>query len=100
MNNQVGGLQRGGKIELIPEVKRMIAHQIKLGAIKEGERVFVKVAGDGFNVARRDVATAHTVTISNGEKALQIATIALVNAGESYQANMLYEYLDCAFKMK
>ena len=89
MNNQVGGLHRGGKIELIPEIKRMIAHQIKLGAIKEGDKIFVKLAGDGFNVARREVATAHTVTISNQEKALQIATIALIHAAESYQANIL-----------
>ena len=91
----MGGLQRGGKIELIPEIKRIIAHQIKLGAIQEGDKVYVKLAGDGFNVARRDVATAHTITISNEQKALQIATIALVNAAESYQANMLVNILHC-----
>ena len=91
--NKVGGLQRGGRIELVPEIKRMIAHQIKLGALTEGDKVFVKLAGDGFNVARRDVATAHTITISDNEKALQIATVALVNAAESYEAKMLYKYL-------
>ena len=42
IGNQVGGLHGGGRIELIPEIKRMIAHQVKLGALKEGDKVWLK----------------------------------------------------------
>ena len=54
-----------------------------------GQAVFVKFAGDGFELAKRDVATAHTITVSNEEKALQIATISLVHASEKYQVNAI-----------
>ena len=54
----------------------------------DGQTIFVKFAGDGFELAKRDVATAHTITVSNEEKALQIATISLVHASEKYQVNL------------
>ena len=63
----------------------MISHQVKVGGLKDGDVAYVKFAGDGFNLAKRDSATAHTITISNAERALQIGTISIVHAGENYQ---------------
>ena len=88
--SQIGGNQRGAKIELTPEIKKIFSHQVKVGGLKDGDTAFVKFAGDGFNIAKRDVATAHTITVSNTEKALQIGTISIVNAGENYQAFSIF----------
>ena len=55
----------------------------------DGQTVYVKFAGDGFELAKRDIATAHTITVSNEEKAVQIATISLVHACEKYQVNAI-----------
>ena len=86
--HKVGGNQRGGKIALAPEITKMLAHQVKLGNLKDGETAYVKFAGDGFNYARRTLGTAHTVTISNSERALQIGTISIVSAGENYHVRV------------
>ena len=53
-----------------------------------GQTVFIKFAGDGFEIAKRDVATAHGITVSNKDKALQIATISLMHASETYQVRI------------
>ena len=58
---------------------------LKVGNLASGQTVFIKFAGDGLEIAKRDVATAHTITVSNEEKALQIATISLMHAREKYQ---------------
>ena len=64
----------------------MISHQIKLGELKEGQTAYVKFAGDGTSITRKETCTAHTVTLANEEKALQIGTISLVMGNENYQA--------------
>ena len=86
----MGGNQRGGKIALAPEITKMLAHQVKVGGLKDGDTAYVKFAGDGFNYAKRTLGTAHTVTISNSERALQIGTISIVSAGENYQVRVNY----------
>ena len=70
--------------------------------MSDGQTIFVKFAGDGFEIAKRDVATAHTITVSNEEKALQIATISLMHASEKYQVNAkaqnrLQQMYNCGF---
>ena len=65
----------------------MLASQMKVGNVKNGERIFIKLAGDGFNIARRSVGTAHTITVSDKTKALQIGTVSIVDSGESYQVS-------------
>ena len=70
---------------MAPEIQKMLSHQVKVGGLKDGDTADVKFAGDGFNISKRDVGTAHTVTILNAHRALQIGTISIVNAIENYQ---------------
>ena len=84
---QIGGYQRGGQVELTPEVQKMIAHQIKMGELSEGMTAYVKFAGDGTQISKRDTVTAHTVTLSNNTKALQIGSISLYLGGEQYHVS-------------
>ena len=85
---KVGGNQKGGRVELPSEIKSMISHQIRLGKLKQGQTAYVKFAGDGTSITRKETCTAHTVTLSNEEKALQIGTISLVMGNETYQAGI------------
>ena len=70
---------------IAPEIQKLIGQQIKTGALKEGEMGYIKFAKDGTAITRREVATASTITLSNDRKALQIGTVAIVMAGETYE---------------
>ena len=73
------------RVKLAPQVRMMIQNQVKMGGIKDGDSAFVKLASDGTAITRKETATATTVTLGNDAKALQIGTIALVFAPETYQ---------------
>ena len=59
-----------------------------MGGLKDGDTAFIKLASDGTAITRKETATATTVTLGNDEKALQIGTIALVFAPETYQVQL------------
>ena len=65
---------------MAPEIQKMLSHQVKVGGLKDGDTAngVCGFAGDGFNISKRDVGTAHTVTILNAHRALQIGTISIV----------------------
>ena len=65
----------------------MIEHQLKIGGLKDGDKAYIKLGGDGTMITKKESATAHTVTLSNSQRALQIATVAIVLGGESYEVN-------------
>ena len=67
------------------ELRNMISHQVKVGELKEGQTGVVKMAADGTNITRREIATAATVTLADNKRALLVGTVALVMAGESYE---------------
>ena len=71
------------------EMRKLISHQIKIGELKEGQTGIVKLAEDGTNITKREVATAATVTLSDNKRALVIGTIGLVLAGETYEVQKL-----------
>ena len=68
-----------------PEVRRLIAHQFKMGNINDGDMVYIKLASDGTNLTKKEVATVTTITISNEERALAVGTVSIVMAPESYE---------------
>ena len=82
---QIGGYQKGGCIELLDEIKGMIAHQVKLGEVKDSSTVILKYAGDGTQLTKKETVTVNTITLSNEEKALSISTISMYIGGEEYQ---------------
>ena len=51
------GDYRGGRYKVEPEVRKLIAHQIKTGGLQEGDTAFVKFASDGTSIVRKEVAT-------------------------------------------
>ena len=73
-----------------PQIRRMLNHQIKIGAIKDGDEGYLKLASDGTNITKRETATVTTLTFANSVKALQLATVAIVLAPESYQVNIFF----------
>ena len=76
-------------MRLEPELRRILTHQIALGAVKDGDVCYFKLASDGTNLTRKDVATVTTVTFANTIKALQVATIAIILTSESYEVKGL-----------
>ena len=82
---QVGGDARGARVSVVPEVKRMISHHIRMGDLNDGDTVWIKFAEDGLSITRKEVATAATITISNKERALSIGTISLTMTNENYE---------------
>ena len=85
--SQVGGNMRGGRVDLKPEVERMVQHQIRVGGLVEGDTAIVKVGGDGTSITKKENATVHTATLSNSKKALQIATVSIVMGKELYEVS-------------
>ena len=55
-----------------------------MGGLKGGETAYVTFGGDGTTISRGETATAHTVKLSNQERALQIGSISIVSGAESY----------------
>ena len=84
---KVGGEERGVRVALEPEIRKMVQNQIRMGALKDGDSGFIKLASDGTAITKKETATATTVTVGNDSKALQIGTIALVFAGETYEVS-------------
>ena len=72
-------------MELWPEIKRLVVHQLRIGNLQDGDKVYIKVASDGTNLMKKDVATATTITIANETRALGVGTISVVLAAESYE---------------
>ena len=68
-----------------PEIRKLIAHQIRMGNLKNGDTAWVKFAEDGLSITRKEVATAATVSISNDKKALSIGSISLTMTNENYE---------------
>ena len=81
----MGGNYKGGRIDVGGEVTKMLDHQLKIGNLKSGDSVYVKLGGDGTMITKKDCCTAHTITISSEERALQISTIAMVMGSETYE---------------
>lgn len=73
---------------MVPQIKKMVAHQIKLGGLSEGQTAYVKLGGDGTTITKKDHCTAHTLTLSNENKAVQISTVSLVLEEESYEVGL------------
>ena len=71
------------------EIIKMIEHQLKIGGLKDGDKAYLKLGGDGTMITKKESATAYTITLSNDHRALQIATVAIVLGCESYQVNKL-----------
>ena len=67
------------------ETKKLISHQLKIGGLNDGDTVYVKLAMDGTNITKKEVATAATITLSNETRALSLGTISIVMTGESYE---------------
>ena len=63
----------------------MLEHQLKVGGIKNGDRAYLKLGGDGTNITKKDCCTVHTITLSSEDRALQISTVAVVMGGETYE---------------
>lgn len=74
------------------ELKNIISHQIKIGNLHHGQTAYIKFAGDGTSITKKETATAHSVTLSNGVKALQIGTVSLVMQNESFQVHIAFYY--------
>ena len=72
-------------MELWPEIQRLVKHQLKVGGLQHGDKCYIKVASDGTNLMKKDVATATTITIANETRALGVGTISVVLAAESYK---------------
>ena len=89
---QVGGGDRGAQVALAPQIRKLLRNQIKMGGLKDGDFAFVKLASDGTAITRKQTATVSTVTIGNETKALQIGTIAIVLAGETYEVMLFICY--------
>ena len=68
-----------------PEVRRLVAHQFKMGNLNDGDSIYVKLAAGGTNLTKKEVATVTTITISNEERALAVGTVSIVMAAESYE---------------
>ena len=81
----MAGEARGGRVNVQEEAKKLISHQLKVGGLDDGETVYVKLAMDGTNITKKDVATAVTITLSNESRALSLGTISIVMTGESYE---------------
>ncbi len=81
----MGGNQKGGRIGIPKEVETLIAHQIKTGGLTEGQTAYVKLGGDGTQITKKETCTAHTITLSNNQRALQLGDISIVMGNENYQ---------------
>ena len=68
-------------------MQSILDHQFEIGNIKDGDRCYWKIASDGTNLVKRETATVTTITFTNQIKALQIATIAVVMASETYEVS-------------
>jgi hypothetical protein len=84
-SSQTGGNVKGGYIAMDTDIKKMISHQIKTGGLNHGQTAYLKFAGDGTSITKKETATAHSVTLSNGVQALQIGTVSLVMHNETFQ---------------
>ena len=72
-------------IDLGLHIKKLVQNQVRMGALKDGGTGFVKVAGDGTSITKKETVT--TVTVGNEDKALQIGTISIVFTDESYEVH-------------
>ena len=60
-----------------------------MGELEEGSTAYVKYAGDGTQLTKKETVTAHSITLSNEVKALQISTTSLYIGGEEYQVDSM-----------
>ena len=74
----MAGEARGGRVNVREEAKKLISHQLKVGGLHDGETVYVKLAMDGTNITKKEVATAVTITMSYESRALSSGTISIV----------------------
>ena len=81
----MGGEDDGARTEFAEAVKKMSANQFRCGKLKDGDVCYVKLASDGTLLTKQKTATVTTATVINQDSALQIGTIALVFAGETYE---------------
>ena len=85
---KVAGNERGGRYPLRPQVEKLLDHCIEAGDLKDGDEVFIKLASDGTNITRKEIATASTISISNKEKTLVVGTVMLAMTAESYEVDL------------
>ena len=65
----------------------MLEHQLRVGGLKNGDRAYLKLGGDGTNITKKDCCTVHSITLSSEDRALQISTVAVVMGGETYEVD-------------
>ena len=66
----------------------MIAHQVKIGNVKEGDTLYLKWAGDGTAVTRAEVATVTTLSLADERRTLMVGTISIVLCAEKYEVGI------------